>query len=68
MRKLKRYHNLRKRKASFYPTRSFLQQAVDEYLKNGGKISKIVLDDKSYTSFLEKNSNLLNVDEFLLGH
>ncbi|MFH2133139.1 MAG: hypothetical protein ABIK68_22390 [bacterium] len=67
MEKPKRYQHLHQRKISFNPNRTYIQRAVDKYLKNGGTISPIVLDENSYICFLSKTNTMLDADEFLLG-
>lgn len=56
----------RKKSPSFDPNREYVQNAVEEFLKNGGKIKKLVLDDKSYENFMGLRSDgLQEVEEFL---
>lgn len=57
----------RKKDIKFKPTSDFLKKAVDEYLKNGGRITIIELDEKSYRDFIITNENPSAVDEFLSG-
>ncbi len=55
----------RKNSASFEPNRIFVKSAIDEYLKKGGKITKIVVDENSFKDFLSLNEHPNAADEFL---
>lgn len=57
----------RKKDIKFKPTSDFLKKAVSDYLKKGGVITKIELDEKSYWDFIITNENPAAVDEFLSG-
>lgn len=57
----------RKKNIKFKPTSDFLRKAVSDYLKKGGVITKIELDEKSYRDFIITNENTSVVDEFLGG-
>ncbi len=56
----------RKRTIPFNPDRDYLQSAIDNYLAKGGRISTVIMDEKSYRNFLEGGKNLMDADEFLL--
>ncbi len=57
----------RKGSVSFNPDRRFLEGAVEDYLKNGGKIVQIAADEKSFEHSMERHEGSLDADEFLLG-
>lgn len=67
MKNMKRCYNLRRRRTPFSPSRGYLNKAVEAYLKNGGIISKITLDDKDYNHLAIRTGDLRDVDEFLMG-
>ena len=51
---------------SFQPNRDYINRAVDEYLKSGGEIKPLVIDNRSY----HVNSNISQIfeaDDFLFG-
>lgn len=56
-----------KRGVSFNPNRNYINSAVEEYLKEGGKITKIEIDDESYQEFV-KIRDAVSTDEFLNGN
>ncbi len=58
--------NKRKRTVPFNPDRRYLDRAVNEFLAGGGRISTLVLDEKSYQLFVEGSNGLTDADEFLL--
>lgn len=67
---MKKFINKRRFKkglVKFKPSSEFLQQAVNEYLANGGKITKLVFDEKSFKDFIATNESPTAVDEFLNG-
>lgn len=55
----------KKRPKSFNPNRSFINNAVDEFLKNGGTIKKIEIDDEAYQAFIKMRDAA--ADDFLNG-
>lgn len=57
----------RRKSVKFRPTHDFLNKAVSDYLKKGGVITRIELDEKSYRDFIVVNENPAAVDEFLSG-
>ncbi|PCI30420.1 MAG: hypothetical protein COB67_01875 [SAR324 cluster bacterium] len=58
----------RKRKAtSFNPNHQFVDSAVEDYLKKGGKIQKIDSIKDSYEGFISLREQVAPADEFLLG-
>lgn len=67
MKNIRRYHNLRRRKVPFNPNRRYVENAVEIYLKSGGLISKVVLNENSYLAFVSCKNNKKDADEFLLG-
>lgn len=59
--------NERKGTAQFRPNRDYIQRSLKEFLKGGGKINQIILDEKSYRDFVVVNEPPSSVDEFLSG-
>ena len=56
----------RSRKAiSFNPNRNFVSSAVEEYLKSGGTITKIEIDEDAYQAFIKMRDAA--ADDFLKG-
>ena len=55
----------KKKSVSFNPNRKYINSAVDEYLKNGGKITRIEIDDEAYQAFIKMRDAA--ADEFLRG-
>lgn len=55
----------RKKGVSFNPNRNYISSAVDEYLKNGGKITKIEMDEEAYEAFVKMRDAA--ADDFLRG-
>lgn len=51
----------------FKPNSDFIQKAVEDYLKNGGKIRRIEIDEKSFENSWMINDVSSDVDEFLNG-
>ena len=52
--------------ASFQPNRDYINRAVDEYLKSGGEIQPLNLDNRNY----DVNSKIglfYEADDFLFG-
>ncbi len=41
------------RRKSFNPNHNYVKSAVDEFLKNGGVIKKIEIDDEAYQAFIK---------------
>jgi hypothetical protein len=66
MKKRRHSWNKRKRTVPFNPDRRYLDRAVTEFLAAGGRISTLVLDEKSYQLFVEGSNGLRDADEFLL--
>ncbi len=56
-----------KKHTSFQPDKKTVQVAVDEYLKDGGKITKIEYTSKSYKQFVAQKEMGSLVDEYLRG-
>jgi len=55
----------RKRKRSnFQPDSDFINDAVEEYLKAGGKITRVEIDEEAYRDFISR-SDARAADEFL---
>jgi len=57
----------RKGVVAFKPNRAFLNEAMGAYLENGGKITKIEMDEKAFQSFMAHPENPTAVDDFLRG-
>jgi len=53
--------------SSFRPNRAYVAESVDRYLKSGGRVNHIILDEKSYDNFVAYNESPTAVDEFLAG-
>jgi hypothetical protein len=53
----------KKKSVPFNPNRKYLNSAIDEYLKNGGKITKIEMDEEAYQAFIRMKETA--ADEFL---
>jgi argininosuccinate lyase len=66
MNQWKQYKTKRKRGISFKTSHEEIESAVSEYLKNGGKITKLEANDSNYISYLNGREPFL-VDEFLSG-
>ncbi len=58
----------KKRSVSFDPNHGDVKQAMDEYLKQGGKITKMKADEKSYRKYAGLNNPPRDIDEFLKGN
>jgi len=57
----------KKAKKGFNPNHKFVANAVEEFLKNGGKIEKIIPDGDNLQEFVNQTRNSIDVDEFLRG-
>ena len=57
----------RKRSTSFRPNSDFIKKAVTDYLKKGGKINRIEINDKSFENSWMIGDVSSDVDEFLNG-
>lgn len=55
----------RKRSTSFNPNHNEIASAVEEFLKKGGKIKKIEVDERNYRDFVALNELPSAADEFL---
>lgn len=58
----------RNKATPFHIERTEINKAVEEYLKNGGKITKLVADDESYIDFINKRDAFVTADDFLLDN
>lgn len=54
-----------KRSVSFDPNHNYVKSAVDDFLKNGGTIKKIEMDEEAYKSFVKMRDAA--ADDFLKG-
>ncbi len=58
----------KKKSKSFDPNRDFVDQAVKDYIGNGGKITRIEdLSDDDFEKFIAHRDSVPPADEFLLG-
>ncbi|MCK5642016.1 MAG: hypothetical protein KAJ19_14525 [Gammaproteobacteria bacterium] len=67
---MKKYINRRSQRNKslrFNPTHDFLNKAVTDYLANGGTITKLEFDEKSFRDFIATSESPIAVDEFLNG-
>lgn len=56
----------RRRSVSFEPTHNYVEKSVEEYLKAGGKITRIERVNGSYESFVSINEANGSADDFLM--
>ena len=54
-----------KKSVSFNPNRNFVKSAVEDFLKNGGTIKKIEIDEEAYKAFIKIRDAA--ADDFLRG-
>jgi hypothetical protein len=57
----------RRGSVSFEPDRQFITTAVEDFLKNGGKIEQLKPDESSFKQSMNRHDGSLDADEFLLG-
>lgn len=55
----------RKKSTPFKPTHDEINAAIEEFLKNGGKIKKIKPDDNNLQQFTVRKESSVVVDDFL---
>lgn len=55
-----------KKSKTFKPSRKYIQSAVDEYLKKGGKITRLK-PERDYKSIVRIKTSQSEADEFLSG-
>lgn len=67
MNQIRKTQYLRKRKVRFNPGRCYVNDAVEDYLKRGGVISKIVPGQNNYPGFMGNGTDMQDVDDFLMG-
>jgi hypothetical protein len=58
---------LKNRGVRFKPSRDFLDKAMAEYLAEGGKITRIEIEEKDYQDFVATPESPSTVDDFLSG-
>ena len=58
---------MKKKEKPIEPTREQLRKAFDEYIKNGGKITKLEYDPSRYQEYSAAPDHNDNVDHFLRG-
>ncbi len=56
----------RRKIVSFNPSHDFISDSVEEYLKQGGKITRIERVKTSYENFVAMKEAHSSVDDFLL--
>ena len=54
-----------RKSVSFNPNRNYIKSAIDKYLKDGGKITKIEMDEEAYQAFIKMRDAA--ADDFLRG-
>lgn len=59
---------LRTKAVKFKPNRDYVNQAVEDYLANGGKITKLEFNEKAYQEFMQTPEAPNAVDDFLNGN
>ncbi|MBT3225661.1 MAG: hypothetical protein HOE30_27060 [Deltaproteobacteria bacterium] len=57
-----------RKSVKFKPSHDFLSQAVSEYLADGGTITKLEFDERSFKDFIATSESPMAVDEFLNGN
>ena len=57
-----------RKSVKFTPSHDFLSQAVSEYLADGGTITKLEFDERSFKDFIATSESPMAVDEFLNGN
>ena len=65
---MKNWNSRKKRRyksVGFKPSRQDIASAVDEYLKKGGRIEKIVVSESNYKDFIALNELPSAADDFL---
>lgn len=65
---MKKWNNRTKKgrgAVSFKPSRNEIKSAVDDFLKNGGKIKKIEVNERNYKDFVSLNEPPSAADDFL---
>ena len=56
----------RRKKTDFDPNHDFVDEAVKEFLENGGEIKKVEALEKNYQGFLAGKEPVSPADEFLM--
>ena len=56
----------RRRSVSFNPNHSYVEKSVEEFLKNGGTITRIERVNGSYENFVSGTETNGSADEFLM--
>lgn len=55
----------RRRSVSFNPNSEFIAKSVDEYLQQGGKITRIEKINGNFENFVAMTDSTASVDDFL---
>jgi len=58
----------RSKNTSFNPNTEYVRKATDEFLKKGGKVTKVLDVTTDYDEFLAHRERMNPADEFLLGN
>lgn len=56
----------RRRTVSFNPSHSYIEKSVEEYMKDGGKITRIERVNGSYQNFVAMADTQSSADDFLM--
>ncbi len=56
----------RRRTVSFNPTHNYIEKSVEEYMKDGGKITRIERVNGSYQNFVAMADAQSSADDFLM--
>lgn len=63
---IRQFRRKRKKESVFKPNRAYIVRAIEDYLKEGGTIKKIIIDPNSYNKFVGMK-DIRSVDQFLSG-
>ena len=55
-----------RKQSKFNPNHAFVDDAIQEFLQNGGQISRVDSIDKDYQGFLTAREIMAPADEFLM--
>jgi len=61
------FKSKRKKATPFVVNHLDIEKAVEDYLQNGGKITKLEANDENYAAFV-KRGDWTSADEFLSGN
>ncbi len=57
----------RSKSTSFNPNKDFVRKATEDFLKHGGKITRVVDLAESFDAFVNTKEAANSADEFLMG-